>query len=137
MYKGGYKHSTQLGLERAHTSTHTHAGDTHTVRPFSILAGDRGGCPDGCGGPGAERKRRLKAARAETRAKEWAWEGSARPGWHLNPPHVVDLMDGCRSPFRGTGDELGRGPRAPTSFTFQPRGHSPPPRREPPLTTMK
>lgn len=48
-------------------------------------------------------------------------DGGARPGWHLNPPHVVDLMEGCRSLFRRTGDELGRGPRPPTSFTFQPR----------------
>lgn len=28
-------------------------------------------------------------------------------------------------------NELGREPRPPTSFTFQPRGHSPPPSREP------
>lgn len=32
-------------------------------------------------------------------------------------------------------NELGREPRPPTSFTFQPRGHSPPPSREQPLTT--
>lgn len=40
-------------------------------------------------------------------------KGSARPGWHLNPPHVVDLMEGCRSPIRRTGERTRT--RAPAS----------------------
>lgn len=104
----------------------------HTRRRHShrlpSLAGGRRGCGDGVGGPGAEAG--LKARAVTEKELETVWkkggggrkEVSARPGWHQNPPHVVDLMEGCRSLIRRTGDELGRDPRPSTSFTFQPRG---------------
>lgn len=129
--------------------THTtHTGDT-TPR-FPTLAGGRRWCGDGVGGPGAEKEE------GQARTREEEKEGielagldeaeGARPGWHLDPPHVVDLMEGCRSPIRRTGEPTRT--RAPASnllhvstpgslATNTTTTKLAPPPREPPLTTTK
>lgn len=105
---------TQQG--RAHTYTHTQA----TLPPFPSLAGRRRGC-GACVGDARGRSRRARGEQAGRGTDKdegigrtlVGWEGSARPGWHLNPPHVVDLMEGCRSPIRRTGERTRT--RAPAS----------------------
>lgn len=115
VYTGGGGLTSILRRMRARVYMYTHhtpTGDTNPRLP--TLAGGRRWCGDSVGGPGPKRGRvRLGTTEEEKEGIELDEAEGARPGWHLDPPHVVDLMEGCRSPIRRTGERTRT--RAPAS----------------------